>query len=110
MNNNANSSLIQEWFVINDDRWARLLVTSPVRKPSRPTPAASPPLPDQTGPPGSPCLLQCPLPPDNWRGHRHVSDAAPAVEECADAPALAGHRARGTGHGSITSPPCSTQG
>lgn len=31
MNNNDNSSLIQEWFVINDDRWAHLLVTSPVR-------------------------------------------------------------------------------
>jgi hypothetical protein len=40
MNNNANSSLIQEWFVINDDRWARLLVTSPVREPE-PTDAGS---------------------------------------------------------------------
>ena len=35
MDNNDNSSLIQEWFVINDDRWAHLLVTSPVRKPEQ---------------------------------------------------------------------------
>ncbi len=35
MDNNDNSSLIQEWFVINDDRWAHLLVTSPVREPEQ---------------------------------------------------------------------------
>ena len=35
MNNDANSSLIQEWFVFNDDRWAHLLVTSPVREPEQ---------------------------------------------------------------------------
>jgi hypothetical protein len=27
------SSLIQDWYVLNDDRWANLLVTSRVRAP-----------------------------------------------------------------------------
>lgn len=33
MNSTATSSLIQDWLVINDDRWANLLVTSWVKAP-----------------------------------------------------------------------------
>ena len=35
MNNNDNSRLIQEWFVINDDLWSHILVTIPVREPEQ---------------------------------------------------------------------------
>jgi len=32
MNHNANADLIQEWYVINDGRWAHLLGTSSLNR------------------------------------------------------------------------------